>query len=504
MRHRTLLGLVVVVWVAANGLAPGGEPFRLEDRVVEHTLPNGMKFLFMRRTGAPVFSANITFRVGGVDERPGITGLAHLYEHMAFKGTHTLGVTNYRKEKPLLAEIDAVAVPLSDEMAKGDLADKTKIEELRKKLKALEEKARRFVVKDELWDTYLRNGASGLNASTGKDVTNYYVSLPSNRVELWAWLESDRLLNPVLREFYSERDVVCEEHRLGIETQPMGRLFQDFNATAMLAHPARYEVIGWMSDIQTMTRPQAEEFRRSHYVPANAAVALVGDIDIARCRETAARYFGRMPARPLPPPIRTQEPEQRGERRVVVEWDAQPQLLIAFHKPSPRHADEAVFDMIDGVLSSGRTSRFYKTLVRDRRLATSVNAFTQPTERYPNLFCISATPLYPHTTREVEQAIYEVMQTLISDLPSDEELQKVRNNLHAAFLRQLQSNRGLARSLAYYQAVFGDWREMEKHLERIDRVTPQDVRRVAEKYFIPINRTVGEIVRTTKSQEKGN
>jgi len=501
--RRQFLGLLVVVWAATGGLAPSEESIRLEDRVVEYALPNGMNFLLMRRTGAPVFSANITFRVGGVDEQPGITGLAHFYEHMAFKGTHTMGVTDYRKEKPLLDAIDKVALPLSDEIAKGDLADKTKIAELRKKLKDLEERARRFVVKDELWDMYLRNGASGLNASTGKDVTNYYLSLPANRVELWAWLESDRLLNPVLREFYSERDVVCEEHRLGIETQPMGRLYQDFIATALLAHPSRYSVLGWMSDLQTVTRPQADAFRRSHYMPANAAVALVGDLDVEQCKKVAARYFGRLPAQPLPSPIRTQEPDQRGERRVVVEWDAQPQLLIAFHKASPTHADEAVFDVIDGVLSRGRTSRFFKTIVRDRKLATSVDTFTGPSERYPNLFCVSATPLYPHTTREVEQAIYEVMGTLISDPPSVEELQKVRNNLHADFLRQLQSNRGLARSLAYYQTVYGDWREIQRHLDKIDRVTAQDARRVAEKYFLPANRTVGEIVRSATSKEKG-
>jgi predicted Zn-dependent peptidase len=487
----------------ASGFALCEESIRLEDRVVEYTLPNGMKFLLLRRPGAPVFSANIMFRVGGVDEQPGITGLAHFFEHMAFKGTHTIGVTDYRRERPLLAEIDRVAIGLSDEIAKGELADQAKITERRQKLKDLEEQARRFVVKDELWDTYVRNGASGLNASTGKDVTNYYVSLPSNRLELWAWLESDRLLNPVLREFYSERDVVCEEHRLGIETQPMGRLDQDFMATAFLAHPARYSVLGWMSDLQTVTRSQAEEFRRTYYAPGNAAVALVGALDIAQCKQTVTRYFGRLPARPLPPPIRTQEPEQRGERRVVVEWDARPQLVIGYHKPSPLHPDEAVFDVIDDVLSRGRTSRLYKTLVRDRRLATSVNTFTEPTNRYPNLFSVAATPLYPHTAGEVEQAIYEVLGTLITNPPNDEELQKVRNNQRADFLRGLQSNRGLARALSYHQAVFGDWRYMQKRLDLIDRVTAQDVRRVAEKYLIPINRTVGEIVPLATPREKG-
>jgi len=503
MRRRLISGLVVVIVLAASRPAPCAEEFRLEDHVKEYTLPNGMKFLLMRRPGVPVFSANISFRVGGVDEKPGITGLAHLYEHMAFKGTHTMGVTDYRAERPLLQQIDKAAVALSNEMAKGELADQKKVAELQKQVKELEDKARRFVVKDQLWDLYLRNGGSGLNASTGKDVTRYYLSLPSNRLELWAWLESDRLLDPVLREFYSERDVVCEEHRLGIETQPTGRLRQDFMATAFIAHPARYSVVGWMSDLQTVTRPMAEKFRETYYVPANAAVALVGDLDVERCKKMADRYFGRLPARPLPPPIHTIEPEQRGERRVVVEWDAKPSLVIGWHKCHPLDADEAVFDVIDAVLSRGRTARFYKAIVRDRRLATAVRSFTTPTDRYPNLFMVSSQPLYPHTTREVEQAIYEVMGTLISDPPGDEELQKVRNNLHADFLRELEWNSGLAATLAMYQVVYGDWRRIQTHLAKIDAVTAQDVRRVAEKYFLATNRTVGEIVQSAKSSEKG-
>ncbi len=494
--------MVILLWVAAESLARCAGAFRLEDRVVEYTLDNGMKFLLVRREGAPVFSANITFRVGGVDEVPGITGLAHLFEHMAFKGTRTLGVTNWRRERPYLQRIDEAAEELTRELAKGERTDPKRVAELQQKVKDLESEARRFVVKDELDDLYVRNGASGLNASTGKDSTNYYVSLPSNRLLLWAWIESDRLLNPVLREFYSERDVVCEEHRLGIETQPMGWLYQDFIATAFLAHPARYQTIGWMSDIQAVTRRQAEEFRNKYYVPANATVALVGDLDIEACKKIVAQYFGRLPKRPLPPPIVTQEPEQRGERRVVVEWDAKPWLIIGWHKPSPLHPDEAVFDVIDAVLSRGRTSRFYQTIVRDRKLAAEVSCFTVPTNRYPNLFGVEATPIHPHPTREVEQAIYEVMETLITNPPDGEELQKVRNNLRADFLRGLQSNRGLANRLAYYQAVLGDWRIMQTHLDKIDAVTAEDVRRVAKKYFTATNRTVGEIVPISPGEKK--
>lgn len=503
MRYHNVGWIIAIALILVCGMAQGAERFRLEDHVVEYALDNGMTFLIMRRGEAPVFSGNITFRVGGVDEWPGVTGLAHLYEHMAFKGTHKIGVTDYRKERRVLAAIDAVAVPLSEEIAKGDKADPEKIAALRKQLKPLQEKGRGFVVKDELWDTYLRHGGTGLNASTSKDRTQYYVSLPANRLELWAWLESDRLLNPVLREFYSERDVVAEEHRLGIETRADGTLYRDFIATAFLAHPARYSVVGWMSDIRTVTRREAEAFGRRFYAPGNAAAALVGDLDVEETKRIVKRYFGRLPKRPLPPPITTREPEQRGERRVKVEWDHEPELIIGYHKPDPLHDDEAVFDVIDAILSRGRTARFYKTIVRDRRLATSVGTWTGPTNRYPNLFTISATPLHPHTTAELEQAIYEVLGTLVTDPPSAEELQKVRNNLHADFLRRMRSNRGLAGQLSYYEAIFGDWRYIETHLGKIDAVTADDVVRVAKKYFVSTNRTVGEIVNSAQPEKEG-
>jgi len=488
--------LPLVLILISAGSARGQDALQnLEKRVVEFRLPNGMQFLLVREPGAPVFSATISFRVGGVDEIPGITGLAHFYEHLAFKGTQIIGTTNYAEEKALLDAIDEVAVPLSLEMAKDeDEQDKEKIVALRKKLDKLQEQARNFVVKDELWDTYLVNGGSGLNASTGKDLTQYYVSLPNNRLELWAWLESDRMMNPVLREFYSERDVVAEEYRLRIDTSPFGTLYRDFMATAFIAHPARYMTIGWMSDIQTLTRPMAEDFYRTHYAPANAVIGIVGDIDIDKTKAIVTRYFGRIPARDLPPPIRTKEPEQKGERRVKVLWDAQPDLLIGYHKVDPKDKEEPVFDVMHGVLSQGRTSRLYRTLVQEKQLATNVATFSGPTYRYPNLFIVYATPRHPHTAAEVEQAVYEVIQTLVTTPPSGEELEKVRNNLRAQLLQQMQENMGFAQLLSEFHAMMGDWRYLLRNLEQIDKVAPEDVKRVAQACFTEANRTVAAIV----------
>jgi predicted Zn-dependent peptidase len=472
---------------------------RLEERVVEFNLPNGMKFLVVPERGAPVFSANVMFRAGGVDEVPGITGLAHMYEHVAFKGTKTIGTKNYEAEKPILDQIDEVAVPLSLEMSKGERADKSKVVALRKQLAELQKQAAQYVVPDELWDLYLTQGATGLNASTGKDVTQYIVSLPANRLELWMWLESDRMLNPVMREFYQERDVVAEERRLRVDTVPGSRLYQDFIATALIAHPARYMVIGWMSDILTYTRKDAEKFFAEHYSPGAAVAALAGDLDPDQVKALAQKYFGRIPAGPPPPPVRTVEPKQLGERRVQVVWDAQPDLYIAFHKPSPQDLDEeAVFEVIHGLLARGRSSRLYVTLVKEKQLATDVGSWSGPTDRYPNLFILTSTPRYPHTAHEVELAIYDGLEALAAKPPTDEELQKVRNGLRSQMLQMMQSHDGLAELLAYNHAVYGDWRYVLRMLERIDRVTADDVERVAQQYFTPTNRTVGEIVPAKK------
>ena len=331
----------------------------LADRVIEHQLSNGMIVLLVERHQTPVVSINLTFGVGGINEQVGQTGLAHLYEHMAFKGTRTVGTKDYEKEKSVLAELHQVGADLERRqraaaMTGRAVADGSEssgdIESLQRRLKELQDKAGEYVVGNEMALLYQRHGGVGLNASTGKDITRYVINLPANRLPLWAALESDRMAHPVLREFYKERGVVMEERRLRTDDSPNGLLYETFTSTAFQAHQYGVPTIGWASDIQSLTPEAAEEFFKTYYGPNNATVAIVGDIDPKEVMVLLEQTFGKIPASPAPPPILTQEPPQRGERRVEVEFDAEPSLAIGYHKPALGSADDFVFDVIDSVL----------------------------------------------------------------------------------------------------------------------------------------------------------
>jgi predicted Zn-dependent peptidase len=482
----------------------------LADRVVEQKLANGLTVLMVERHQTPVVSLNMTFRVGGVNEQIGQTGLAHLYEHMAFKGTRTVGTKSYEKERPLLEELFRVGTEL--EQRQRDLAKRNQekpaspeeravIERLQKRFTELQEQAGQFVAGNEMALLYQRHGGVGLNASTGKDLTRYMISLPANRLPLWAALEADRMAHPVLREFYKERGVVMEERRLRNDDSANGLLFETFTSAAFRAHQYGIPTIGWESDILSLTPAATEAFFKSHYGPDNATIAIVGDINPKEVMALIEQTFGKIPAAPPQPSIVTVEPPQRGERRVEVEFDAEPSVAIGFHKPALGHPDDYVFDVIDAVLTEGLTSRLYADLVRDQRIAASVNSDSNyPGVRSPNLFVFSVTPLAPHTTAEVEAAIYAELERLKTEPVSAKELEKVLNNLDADLVRALRSNGGLASQLALYQTVAEDWRYALKARDKIAAVTPTDIQRVAAEYFTKTNRTVATLVK--KAGEK--
>ncbi len=497
MKHHTprhLPGQVLLaLLLTLVSLLPAGAQ-RLDEKVVEHTLKNGMKFLFVERHQAPVFAANIAFRVGGVDEQVGATGLAHMFEHMAFKGTRVIGTRDYRKERPLLAAMDRVAEAIRAERARGEAADPKRLEALQQQMKELQEEHRKLVVTDEFSEIYQRNGGVRLNAGTSKDTTVYVVSLPANRLELWALMESQRIAEPVMREFYTERDVVAEERRTS-EDNPGSRLYEQLTAAAYTAHPYQFPTIGWMSDIQSLTAEQARAFHQRYYVPGNAVAALVGDIRPAEAIRVVEKYFGALPAGPPPPPVTTIEPAQQGERRVSVLADAEPMVMIAFHKPAPPHYDDVVFDVIDNIMTDGRTSRLYTALVKEQRLAVGVGASYAPGYRYPNLWYIGAAPRAPHTTAELETAIYAELERLQREPVTARELEKAKNQMDAAYVRGLASNEGLAEQLADTQAALGDWRYLVRWREMVARVTAEDVQRVARQYLTPENRTVATLVK---------
>jgi predicted Zn-dependent peptidase len=456
-----------------------------------------MKVLLLERHQSPTLSLYIRFRVGASDENLGMTGTAHLLEHMLFKGTQTLGTKNYTEEEKILSRIDHWGMLLDAERGKGKKGDQAFIKQLEKTLGELQAEHKKWVVKDEIEWIYSQNGGMGFNAMTGMDTTTYVVHLPSNRLELWARIESDRILNPVLREFYSERDVVMEERRRSIDSQPERKLVEHFLGTAFLAHPYGRPVIGWPSDIQYLDKPTAEKFFHTFYSPLNTVLTVVGDLNPGPALSVIKKYFEQIPVQNLPPPLRTIEPEQLGERRIQVVAEANPQLIIGFHKPNPPHLDDAVCDLVEGLLSSGRTSRFYSRLVEKEKIAAEVSSSNGfPGERYPNLFVIFAAPRHPHTAGELEKAVLQELDLLKSEPVPEQELKKVKNQIQTDFLRKLNSNSKLAYWLSYGQILFGDWRYITERLKSYEKVTADDVRRVAQKYFTPRNRTVATLVKT--------
>lgn len=463
--------------------------------VVKHVLPNGMTFLFLQRRGAPTVSFVTHFRAGGVDEWTGISGTAHLFEHMLFKGSRSIGTKNLAAEEALFPLIDAVADSFTAEFRKGAMADTAELRRLRGRLKQLEDSARGFVVTNELDRILTENGAVGLNASTSNDVTNYFFSLPANRVKLWFILESDRLKNPVLREFYSERDVVMEERRLRTETQPFGMLLEEYLMVAYRAHPYGRPVVGHASEIQAVSRASALEYFRRYYGPNNAVVAIVGDINVDSMRTWATRYFADIPPGQPHRPVVTQEPPQRGERRISVEFDANPQILIGYHVPSLRHPDAPALQVLSQILTGGRTSRLFQRLVIRDRVATTIQSFQFPGSLYPRLFTFQGVPIAPHTTEAIERAVYEELERLQREPPTDEELRRVRNQTEASSIQRLQSNFGLAFQLSSSEALWYDWRQTFRDQAAVARVTAADVQRVAKTYFTPTNRTVATLVR---------
>lgn len=465
-----------------------------ERRMTEFTLDNGLKFLVLERHEAPVVSFHTYADVGAVDEVKGITGLAHIFEHMAFKGTKTIGSKDYRTEAQVIAKVDKLFEELKVEQRKGKNADPNLLQQLRTDFKEAQDEASKFIVHDEFEEILSRQGASGLNAYTGCDATRYISSFPSNKLELWMAIESDRYANPVLREFYKEKDVVMEERRLRTESSPRGRLFEEFLALAFKAHPYGEPVIGHMSDIQTVTRTESEEFFKQHYSPGNLTVAIVGDVDPEKVKKLAQKYFSSIPSGPKPDPVETVEPSQLGERRVVLHDVAQPMLLIGFHKPEFNHPDNAAFDVLTDIISAGRTARLYKTLVKEKKIAVTAAAFHGfPGNKYPNLFLFYAIPTKGQTNTKCEQAIYDELEKLKNKPVSAEELKKARTRARAGLIRSLASNSGLAAQLAFYQVITGDWRNLFKELEAIDNVTAEDIQQITKHYFTVENRTVGLI-----------
>lgn len=495
-----LLSSTMLLSIAPEALARSATPTtsiqpyldQVASKVSEFTLENGMKFIVLERHQAPVVSFMLYADVGAVNEADGETGIAHYLEHLAFKGTQRIGTKNYAAEKALMEAMDEVFQNILIAQAAGD-TDQVAV--LEAKLEELRQEASQYVKQNEYGQIIEQAGGVGLNATTGADATRYFYSLPSNKLELWMSLESERFLEPVFREFYEEKEVILEERRMRVDNSPIGKFIEVFLENAFETHPYRRPVIGYQEDLYTATRDSVERFFDNYYGPNNLIGVVVGDVSADEVQQLAEVYFGRFQARSLPGEVTIEEPPQTEQKEFTLELPSEPWYLEGYHRPSLNHPDHAIYGMIEGILIRGRTSRLYKELVDDQQIALDVGGFSGfPGDKYPNmmiLYGLTAPGIEPD---QVGAEIHEQLDRLKTESVTAEELDRVKTQARANLLRQLDSNSGMAALLAEYEAKTGSWRNIFTELEEIEAVTAEDIQRVAQETFQPSNRTIGKLI----------
>ena len=544
---------IVTLLAATLAFAPSARAQQVEPEVF--TLPNGMKFLLVPRHDQPnTVAAGWLAKVGSVNERPGITGISHFFEHMMFKGTDAIGTrdsardADYRarqkairdkinqltwsaqydsyfkgsiadawdakNDTPELARLRAELKSLMDEqqgkagdaeikqleveLAKTDAATPTGTQrkaDLAKQIANLkaQQTALSTIVKDEFDKIYTAAGGTGMNAFTSYDLTFYFINVPSNKFELWAWMESDRLNNSVFREFYSERDVVHEERRLRTESTPTGVFQEQFDSMFWMASPYSWPVIGWTSDLNSYDMDEAMKYWNTYYRPNNLVGIIVGDFDPAAAKKTISTYFSRLePGKVAPPPVVTLEPKQGAEMRMMAEAETQPQVEIRYHTVGFQHKDSYALDVMSSILN-GRTGRLYKDMVEGSKVASSAGA-QQDSRKYAGAFSFDAETKGDSTPAQLEEGWYAELKKLQTEAVPAGELQKVKNQAMADSYRRLQSNFFLLIQLAQAEAL-GDWSEINKESAKIQAVTAEDIKRVANQYFDKTNRSVATYTR---------
>jgi predicted Zn-dependent peptidase len=470
--------------------------------VVEKQLANGMRLLMVERHDEPSVAGGWVAHVGSSNERPGITGIAHLFEHMMFKGTPTIGTKNYEKDLQIMAEQERLRdeMRLEDrkmraELRRGEIDDlqqpegkSQKYKDLEKQFNDLIAQQRDVLVKNEFDRVYSGNGGSRMNAFTSEDMTAYFINVPANKLELWMWMESGRLWHPVFREFYAERDVVFEERRMRTDSTPLGKFSEEFNAMFWESVPYGWPTVGWPSDIPSISKVQADDFYGIYYAPQNITLILVGDFKPDQAESLAKKYFERIPRGAKDAPdIVTLEVPQLAEKRMYAEAETNPQVDILWHTVAFQHKDSYPLEILGQVLST-RTGRLFKGLVLGSGVATDAYA-DQTSQKWAGYFNAGGEAKDGHKPEEVEQGIYENIERLKNEEVPAEELQKVKNNFAAAEYRRLSSNYPILMHLINNDGE-GDWKEINEAGPRIQAVTAADVQRVARKYLTKDNRTV--------------
>ncbi len=497
----------------------------------EYLLDNGMQILMVERHEAPTIMAAIIARVGSANETTGITGISHLFEHMMFKGTETIGTKDIERDREIMAELDSLRALIRDEqrimrerLRRGEIEDmmdpgaKTpRYRELEAVFDDLILEQRQLIIKDQLDELYSKHGGFFLNAMTSEDMTVYFVRLPMNKIELFMWLESDRFRNPVFREFYSERDVVREERRLGVESTPTGPIEEDFQAMFWKSSSYHWDVIGWPSDVENITREQANMYYDAYYAPNNLTMLLVGDLKPDRMIKLVKKYFERIPrGEKDPPAVVTLEEKQYGEKRLIAEAETSPRAEIWYHTVAWKHSDSYPLEILAGIMS-GKTGRLFKKLVEEKGIAKSsaggrrrmfggdalaVRA-AQDSRKYAGAFQVSAEGISGVRSEQLEEAMYEVIEDLKDTPVSEEELQKVKNQLRVQTIRFMDIMSGIG--ILFYlgqNAAMGDWTEANNNPKMCDLVTAEDVQRVAKKYFAGDQRNT--LIINTKAGPEGD
>ncbi|MCM1983553.1 M16 family metallopeptidase [Lyngbya confervoides] len=455
-------------------------------------LKNGLKFIVLERHGAPVVSFLTYADVGGANEPDGQTGVAHYLEHLAFKGTRHIGGQNYEQERQILEQQDQLFAQLQQARSNQNAAEVARLEA---EFQQLEDQADALVIPNQMGQIVNQEGGVGLNATTSADATQYFYSFPANKLELWMSLESDRFLEPVFREFYKEKEVILEERRMRTDNSPIGKMVEAFLDTAFVQHPYRRPVIGYERDLRALTRQNVQDFFDNYYGPNNLTIGIVGDVNPRQVRRLAQLYFGRYPAHPGVPRLDAVEPPQTQTRTVELKLPSQPWYLEGYHRPAMTDPDEGVYQLIASILSDGRTSRLYKSLVEEQQVALNAQGFNGfPGDKYPNLMLFYALSAPGHSLDEVELALRQEIDRLKSEPVTAQELDRVKTQAKAGLLRSLDSNSGMANLLVEYEVKTGDWRNLFRQLDRLEAVTAADIQRVAQATFSPENRTIGRIL----------
>ena len=498
----------------------------------EYWLDNGMQVLMVERHEAPTIMAAIFARVGSSNEITGITGISHLFEHMMFKGTETIGTKDIKRDLQIMAQLDSLRAlmraeerVMREKLRRGQIEDMLAPEAKTPRYREIEIvfdslilEQRQLIIKDQLDELYSKNGGFFLNAFTSDDMTGYFVRLPKNKIELYMWLESDRFNDPVFREFYSERDVVREERRLGIESTPTGLIEEDFRAMFWKSSSYHWDVIGWSSDVENITREQANQYYATYYAPNNLTMILVGDLVPGEMLGLIKKYFERIPRGKIEKPdVITLEEKQHGEKRLTAEAETNPQAQICYHTVAWKHPDSYPLEVLAGIMS-GKTGRLYKKLVEEKGIAKSTGGgrrmfaggdnlavgASQDSKRYAGAFQITAEGVSGVKAGQLEEAMYEVIEDLKNKPVPEEELQKVKNQLRVQKIRFMDIMSGIG--ILFYlgqNAAMGDWTESNNNPRMCDLVTAEDVQRVASKYFSNDQRNVLIINTKAGPEDKG-